>query len=164
MPPEGSDLIFDHRHNAGTARALGIAVRHLECWSNRRRGGLSPAASSAGRSCTSRCLLWGDVRDTGGINVCGGAIRTAAGQVVLHRGTRADVRGGFLHIIRRKAGVQRGGQERVLRTRGEPWRPRLRVRESLSMVATAVPVMTSPGAGPACAGPAGAGSRVTRHE
>jgi hypothetical protein len=69
----------------------------------------------------------------------GGAIRTAAGQIVLHRGARADVRGGLLRITRRNAGVQRGGEERVLRVRGEPWRPRLRVRESLSRAATAVP-------------------------
>jgi hypothetical protein len=52
--------------NGGPACAPGIAVR-LECWSNRRRGGLSPAASTAGRGCSGRCLLWSGVRDGDGI-------------------------------------------------------------------------------------------------
>jgi hypothetical protein len=67
------------------------------------------------------------------------------GQVVLHRGARAGVRGGLLRITRRNADVQRGGEERVLRrVPGEPRWSRLRARESLSEVAAAAPVMASP--------------------
>jgi len=43
------------------------------------------------------------------------------------------------------AGVRRAGEERALRrVRDEPWRSRLRVRESLSGVAAAVPVVAGP--------------------
>ncbi len=66
-----------------------IAVRHLEWWSDRQPGGLCPEVATARQSCSSRCLLWSGVRDAGGINGCGGAVRAAAGQVVLHRGARA---------------------------------------------------------------------------
>lgn len=78
----------------------------------------------------------------------GGAVRAAAGRVVLRRGAPAGVRGGLLRITRRNAGVRRGSEERVLRrVRGEPRRPRLRVGESLSGVADAVPVVAGPGRG-----------------
>jgi hypothetical protein len=40
-------------------------------------------------------------------------IQTAAGTVVPHRGPRISVRGGFLDVLQRDPGVQRGGDERV---------------------------------------------------
>ena len=65
-----------------------IAVR-LEWWSDRQPGWLCPEVATARQSCSSRCLLWSGVRDAGGINGCGGAVRAAAGRIVLHRGARA---------------------------------------------------------------------------
>jgi hypothetical protein len=149
--------------SGGSACALGIAVRHLEWWSDRRRGGLSPAASTAdGAVPAGACYGAVSAMATVSMPVAGrsGPPRARLCCIVVRgpaSGTdcyaspggtpasSATVRSACCGVC----GVSRGGPGFA--------------RESLSEVAAAAPMMASPVPGlPAPDGPAlEAGSPVT---
>ena len=57
--------------------------------------------------------LPGGPGNVGGDDVCGVPVQGGSGPVVAHGGARVGVRGGFLHVAQRDAGIQRRGDKCV---------------------------------------------------